>query len=55
MWAVIAAAKLFSSRPSELLAIEDPVMALAFDLAAVERVAEEQESSSESRVRTISL
>lgn len=38
MWAVLATAKLFSCRPSELMAIEDPVLALAFDLAAAARV-----------------
>jgi hypothetical protein len=35
--AVMAAAKLYSARPSALLAIPDPVLALAVDLAAAER------------------
>ena len=38
MWPVMAAAKLFACRPSALLAIEDPVLALAVDLAAAQRM-----------------
>jgi hypothetical protein len=37
---VIATAKLFSTRPSTLMAMEDPVLALAFDLAATQRALE---------------
>ncbi len=40
MLAVMAAAKLFSARPSALLGIEDPVTALALDLAATQRAME---------------
>lgn len=38
MLAVVATAKTFSLRPSELLGIGDEVVALAFDLAAAMRV-----------------
>ena len=34
---VMAAAKLYSQRPSALMAIDDPVLALAVDLAATRR------------------
>jgi len=37
MLAVVATAKAFSIRPSELMAIDDPVLALNFDLAATVR------------------
>ena len=40
MVALLATAKLFSQRPSDLLEIEDPVLALAFDLAAARRALE---------------
>jgi hypothetical protein len=35
---VASTAKLFSQRPSSLVGIPDPVLALAFDLAAAERL-----------------
>jgi hypothetical protein len=38
--AVLVTAEEFSCRPSELLAIEDPVLALAVDLAARQRAVE---------------
>ncbi len=38
MLAVVATAKQFSIRPSELMAIEDPVLALGFDMAATVRL-----------------
>jgi hypothetical protein len=41
MLAIVATAKQFSIRPSELMAIADPVLALAFDLAATVRLQQE--------------
>jgi len=41
MVALVATAKTFSCRPSELLAIEDPVLALAVDLAGAQRLMSE--------------
>lgn len=38
MLAVVATAKQFSIRPSDLLGIEDPVLALSFDMAAMVRL-----------------
>lgn len=43
MLAVVATAKQFSLRPSELLGIGDEVVALAFDFAAALRVQQEME------------
>lgn len=40
MGAVVTTAKLFSCRPSSLLRIEDPWVALAFDLAAAKTALE---------------
>ena len=40
MLAIVATAKAFSIRPSDLMAIDDPVLALAFDLAAAVRLRE---------------
>lgn len=40
MTAVAVTAKLFSQRPSALLAIKDPVLALAIDLEGAQRLAE---------------
>ena len=37
---VVMAAQLFSVRPSALMAIEDPVLALEFDLAAAQKLLE---------------
>ena len=47
MWALALTAKTFSSRPSELLAVDDPVVALMVDLAAAKLLlspAKEEES-----------
>jgi hypothetical protein len=41
MLAIVATAKAFGQRPSELVGIEDPVVALNFDMAAVVRLNEE--------------
>jgi hypothetical protein len=41
MMAVVNTARLFKCRPSELMGIEDQVMALAFDLAGARRVIED--------------
>lgn len=41
MLPLVVAAKSFSIRPSDLLAIEDPVLALNFDLAAAARLQQE--------------
>jgi len=46
MLAVVATAKEFGVRPSELLAIEDPVVSLSFDLAAAVRLHRETEEES---------
>ncbi len=55
MLAVIAAAKQFSVRPSELLAIEDPVLALNFDLAATVRLQQEIASDGPEHVDRVYL
>lgn len=47
MLAVVVTAKQFACRPSALMAIEDPVMALAFDLAACKRALEMERGDSE--------
>ena len=43
MLAIVATAKAFSIRPSDLMAIDDPVLALNFDLAAAVRLRESAE------------
>lgn len=45
------AAKEFGQRPSDLLAIEDPLLALAFDLAALERLVEMRQEALEGPVK----
>jgi hypothetical protein len=47
MLALAATAKTFGQRPSTLMRIEDPVLSLAFDLAAAARLAEESRRASE--------
>ena len=47
MDAIVAAAKVFQVRPSSLLAIEDTVLALDFDLAAARRVLMLQQEAGE--------
>lgn len=44
-----------SSRPSELMAIEDPVMALAFDLASARRALELKDGESKEPAQRICL
>jgi hypothetical protein len=46
---LIATAKAFSQRPSTLLAIEDPVLALSFDLAATAVLAKLKREAEEGR------
>jgi len=41
MMGIVATAKAFGQRPSSLLAIRDPVLALGFDLAATVRLDQE--------------
>ena len=52
-----ATGKLFGTRPSELLAIADPVLALEVDLAAAEELVQEarREMEPERNLREISL
>lgn len=51
---LVRTAKLFCCRPSSLLAIQDPWIALAFDLAAAPMAAEaEREAASETERRVI--
>ena len=38
MLALAATAKMFAARPSALLGIQDPVLALSFDMAAMVRL-----------------
>jgi hypothetical protein len=47
MTAVAMAAKTFSQRPSTLLGVRDPVLALALDLAGMERLVELRERASD--------
>ncbi len=49
MWAVVATAKQFSVRPSELLAIDDPVVALMVDLEAGRMLMELKQADGEHR------
>ncbi len=55
MLAVVATAKQFSLRPSELLGIEDPVLALNFDMAATTRLQQEIEGDGPERVDRVCL
>lgn len=53
--AIAATAERFGSRPSELLAIADPVLALMVDLAAAARLNKAAEETPEPGVRRINL
>jgi hypothetical protein len=55
MIVLTATAKLFSQRPSSLLGVSDPVLALAIDLAAAERALELQSSEHQGPVEQICL
>lgn len=53
MVAVAATARLFAQRPSTLLAIEEPMTALAFDLAAAACLNREREGEARPPVNRI--
>ncbi len=55
MLAVVATAKTFSLRPSELLGIEDEVLALAFDFAAAMRVQREESQRGDAETQRVFL
>lgn len=55
MLAVVATAQAFSVRPSSLMAIDDPVLALNFDLAATVRARELLADSEEPPVNRMEL
>jgi hypothetical protein len=55
MLALTAAAKLFGQRPSRLVAIQDPMTALEFDLAAATAAMLARERSSPDRVTSVWL
>ena len=55
MLAILATAKQFGVRPSELLAIEDRVTALSFDLAATARLHRETQEESGETVNRVYL